>query len=77
MKFNGVDFDTYLKDYSISHYQLDIKNLKDLDMIIDDLTNKPITIVDFNSLKNLLSDISITDILLNRTDKINSYIIEK
>ena len=37
----------------------------------DSLTNKPITIVDFNSLKNILIDISITDILLNRTDKLN------
>jgi len=41
--------------------------------LIDNLTNKPITIVDFNSLKNILVDINITDILLNRTDKINKY----
>ncbi|MBE5746339.1 MAG: hypothetical protein E7359_03525 [Clostridiales bacterium] len=40
--------------------------------LIDSLTNKPITIVDYNSLKNLLSNISITDILLNRTEKLNS-----
>ena len=37
--FNYDFIDTYLKDYSISHYQIDIKNLKDLDTIIDDLTN--------------------------------------
>jgi len=39
----------------------------------DNITNKPITIVDFNSLKNILIDINITDILLNRTDKLNKY----
>lgn len=39
----------------------------------DSITNKPITIVDFNSLKNILVDINITDILLNRTDKLNKY----
>lgn len=39
----------------------------------DNLTKKPITIVDFNSLKNLLVDINITDILFNRTDKLNKY----
>jgi len=41
--------------------------------LIDNLTNKPITIVDFNSLKNILVDINITDILLKRKDKINKY----
>lgn len=40
--------------------------------LIDSLTNKPITIVDYNSLKNLLTNISLTDILLNRTDKLSS-----
>lgn len=40
--------------------------------LIDNLTNKPITIVDYNCLKNVLNNISITDILLNRTDKLSS-----
>lgn len=39
----------------------------------DFVTNKPITIVDFNCLKHILVDINITDILLNRTDKLNKY----
>lgn len=39
----------------------------------DTITKKPITIVDYNSLKNLLQEISLTDILLNRTDKLNKF----
>lgn len=39
--------------------------------LVDNITNKPITIIDFNSLKQILEDLTITDIILNKTDKIN------
>lgn len=39
-------------------------------LLIDNLTKKPITIVDYNSVKDFLN-ISLTDILLNRIDNLN------
>ena len=39
-------------------------------LLVDKLTNKPITIVDYNSVKDFLK-VSLTDILLNRIDNIN------
>ncbi len=41
--------------------------------LVDKLTGKPITIVNFYSLKNVLKQISITDIILNKETKINKY----
>lgn len=39
--------------------------------LIDSVTKKPITIVDFFSLKNLAKDISLTDIVLNKETNLN------
>lgn len=39
-------------------------------LLIDSLTKKPITIVDYNSVKDFLN-VSLTDILLNRVDNLN------
>lgn len=41
--------------------------------LIDNVTNKPITIVNYNSLKNVLKEISLTDIILNKETKLNTY----
>lgn len=38
----------------------------------DNLTNKPITIIDYNSLKNLFKNVSLTDILLNKTQNLST-----
>jgi len=40
--------------------------------LIDDLTKKPVTVVDFFALKNILGKINITDIVLNKETKLNS-----
>ena len=62
-------------------YKIIIENNNEKDEILafldsgntleDSLTKKPITIVNFNSLKNVLKDISITDIILNKETKLN------
>ena len=37
----------------------------------DNITNKPITVVDFNCLKSVLSNVSLPDIILLKTEKLN------
>lgn len=41
--------------------------------LVDSLTGKPITVVNYSSLKNVLKDISITDIILNKETKLNKF----
>lgn len=41
--------------------------------LVDSLTNKPITVVNYSSLKNVLKDVSITDIILNKETKLNKF----